>query len=120
VADYLGVPWRPSTSPSKDTRPRKALLTQVVETAPGQPLSMSQVRSSIAHLFSLGRFEDVRVDATLDNGASCCATTSSPIHPVGRIRFAIPPRRPASPLTPCGGRSSIATVRRRRSRGWRT
>jgi NADPH2:quinone reductase len=70
------------------------VLTQVVETVPGLPLSMSQVRSSIAHLFSLGRFEDVRVDATLDNDGVVLRYDLIPIHPVGRMRFAIAAEAP--------------------------
>src|SRR5579862_2894460 len=43
-------------------------ISAFIETQVGQSLSMSQVRDTIAHLFSLRRFEDVRVDATLENG----------------------------------------------------
>ena len=42
----------------------EAALVQVVETQAGRPLSMIEVRESVAHLFSLGRFDDVRVDAS--------------------------------------------------------
>jgi len=63
------------------------VLTQIVETAVGQPLSMVQVRESIAHLFSLARFEDARVDATFENGRVALRYELSPIHPVTDIRF---------------------------------
>ena len=62
-------------------------LMKVVETVVGQPLSMAQVRESIAHLFSLGRFEDVRVDATLVNGRVVLRYELVPVHPITRIRF---------------------------------
>jgi outer membrane protein insertion porin family len=62
-------------------------LTQVVETHPGQPLTMAQVRETIEHLFSLGRFEDVRVDASLENGGVMLRYEISPIHPVTKMRF---------------------------------
>jgi outer membrane protein insertion porin family len=62
-------------------------LTQVVETIVGRPLSMTQVRESITHLFSLGRFEDVRVDATLAEGRVALRYDISPIHPIERIAF---------------------------------
>src|SRR5438552_15874302 len=39
-------------------------VIQILETSPGQPLTMARVRETVAHLFSLGRFEDVQVDAT--------------------------------------------------------
>jgi outer membrane protein insertion porin family len=38
-------------------------LIELVETAAGQPLSIASVRASIAHLYSLGRFQDVQVEA---------------------------------------------------------
>jgi outer membrane protein insertion porin family len=66
---------------------RELLLTQVVSTAAGQPLSMVQVRETVAHLFSLGRFEGVSVDATLENGRVALRYELLPIHPVARIRF---------------------------------
>lgn len=62
-------------------------LTQVIETSVNQPLSMVQVRESITHLFSLGRFEEVTVDATLDNGRVALRYDLTPIHPVTSIRF---------------------------------
>ena len=38
-------------------------LLDFLETRPGRPLSMRQVRESLAHLFSLGEFVDVRASA---------------------------------------------------------
>ena len=38
-------------------------LLDFIETRPGQPLSMRQVRESLTHLFSLGEFVDVRASA---------------------------------------------------------
>jgi outer membrane protein assembly complex protein YaeT len=65
-------------------------MAELVETRAGEPLSMMQVRESITHLFSLGRFEDVRVDAALDAGAVALRYELTPIHPVTRIDFAAP------------------------------
>ena len=48
---------------------------------------MRQVRESLAHLFSLGRFEDARVDATLEDGRVALRYELSPVHPVTVIRF---------------------------------
>jgi len=87
VADYIGkrvasvrfvLEGRDVTDPT---------FAQIVETAVDRPLSMVQVRESIAHLFSLGRFEDVSVDASLDNGRVALQYILAPIHPVTRIRF---------------------------------
>jgi outer membrane protein assembly factor BamA len=63
------------------------VLTRVVETLAGRPLTMSEVRQTVTHLFSLARFEDVRVDAELENGRVALRYELSPIHPVSKIRF---------------------------------
>lgn len=38
-------------------------LASIISTRTGQPLAMARVRETLARLFSLGRFEDIRVDA---------------------------------------------------------
>jgi outer membrane protein insertion porin family len=48
---------------SEGRDPADPVLLEFVETRRGEPLAMAAVRESIAHLFSLGRFEDVQVDA---------------------------------------------------------
>ena len=49
---------------------------------------MIEVRESIAHLFSLGRFEDVRVDASPAAGGGVALRYDlTPVHPVSRIDF---------------------------------
>ncbi len=49
----------------RDGRPLdESSLLDFIETRPGRPLSMRQVRESVHHLFSLGEFVDVRVSAT--------------------------------------------------------
>ncbi len=90
VSDYLGRTIASVRLLNEGRETTDPLLTQVVETVAGQPLSMAQVRESIAHLFSLGRFEDVRVDATLEDGRVALRYDLVPIHPVTRIRFAGP------------------------------
>ncbi len=49
----------------RDGRPvdGDSALLDFVETRPGQPLSMRQVRESLTHLFSLGEFVDIRASA---------------------------------------------------------
>jgi outer membrane protein assembly factor BamA len=87
VADYVGRPIGSVRLLIDGRETTEAMLTRVVETAPGQPLSMAQVRESVTHLFSLGRFEDVRADATLENGRVVLRYDLMSIHPVARIRF---------------------------------
>ena len=88
VNDYIGRPVASVQLLTEGRDTTDPVLVQVVETLAGQPLSMAQVRETIAHLFSLGRFEDVRVDATLESGRVVLRYDLVPIHPVTRIRFA--------------------------------
>jgi outer membrane protein insertion porin family len=90
VTAYLGKPigsvrlvleGRDSTDP---------VLLQIVATPAEQELSMAKVRETVAHLFSLGRFEGVSVDATLEGGRVALRYDLVPIHPVSRINFAGP------------------------------
>ena len=88
VTDYLGKPiaavrfgveGRDTTDPS---------LSELVETRVGQLLSMRDVRESLVHLYSLGRFEDVRVDASVSGNGVTVQYDLSPVHPVSRAAFA--------------------------------
>ncbi len=87
VADYLGKPVGSVHLVVEGRETTDPLLTQVVSTIAGQPLSMVQVRETVAHLFSLGRFEGVSVDAEMDGGRVVLKYDLTPIHPVARIRF---------------------------------
>ncbi|MGE5246032.1 MAG: POTRA domain-containing protein [Betaproteobacteria bacterium] len=88
VADYLGKPVGSVRLVIEGRATTDATLTNVVETPTGAPLSMAAVRETLSHLFSLGRFEDVRVDASLDAGRVALVYELSPIHQVTRIEFA--------------------------------
>jgi outer membrane protein insertion porin family len=94
VADYVGKPIASVRLVLEGRDTTDSALLQVVETRAGTPLSMAQVRESVAHLFSLGRFEDVRVDAALDGGRVALRYDLSPIHPVIKIEFAGDVRAP--------------------------
>ena len=87
VTDYLGKPIGSVRLLVEGREASDAALTQVVSTVAGQPLSMMQVRETIAHLFSLGRFEGVTVDAAIEDGRVALRYDLIPIHPVARIRF---------------------------------
>ena len=91
VAAYLGKPVASVRLMIEGTETDELLLRQIIATAPGQPLSMVQVRETVAHLFSLGRFEGVSVDATLEGGRVALRYELVPIHPVSRIRFTLAP-----------------------------
>ena len=87
VVEYLGKPIGSVRLMIEDRETSDPALTQIVETAVGQPLSMAAIRESITHLFSLGRFEGVSVDAALVNGRVALRYDLRPIHSVTSIRF---------------------------------
>lgn len=64
-----------------------AAAGDLIETRAGQPLSMAAVRESITHLFGLGRFQDVRVDATDVPGGVQVRYDLVPLHTVQRVDF---------------------------------
>lgn len=84
VTDYLGKPIGSVRLVIEGRDTTDPMLRQIVETSVGAPLSMTEVRESLAHLFSLGRFDDVRVDATLVGGRVALVYQLSPIHEVTR------------------------------------
>ena len=88
VGDYIG---RPIASVRLEIEGRVAddrKLTAVVETRVGRPLSMVDVRESVTHLFSLGRFEDVQVHAERAGDGVALRYALAPIHPVAKMAFA--------------------------------
>jgi outer membrane protein insertion porin family len=87
ASDYLGKTVGSVTLSVEGHETTEPALMQVVVTTMGQPLSMAQVRETIAHLYSFGRFEDVRADATLENGRVALRYDLAPIHPVTKVRF---------------------------------
>jgi outer membrane protein insertion porin family len=89
VDQYIGKPIA-SVDLTIEGRPTTdAAVLGVLETRVGQPLSVAAVRESIAHLFSLGRFDDVRVDASeVVGGRVALRYDLSPLHPISTIKFA--------------------------------
>jgi outer membrane protein assembly factor BamA len=63
-------------------------LIDLLETRPGQNLSLAAVRESIAHLHSLARFQDVQVEAVDgSNGAIELRYNLVAIRAVDRVEF---------------------------------
>ena len=56
VGDYIGKTIASVHLVAEGRETTDPVLTALVETVPGTPLSMLQVRESVAHLFSLGQF----------------------------------------------------------------
>ncbi len=63
------------------------VLRDLVQTRVGQPLSMVNVRQSIAHLFSLRRFQDVQVEARHAEGGVELVYNLVPLRTVSRVAF---------------------------------
>jgi len=75
----IEIEGRPSTDPG---------LNDAVQTRTGAPLKMGDVRETITHLYSLGRFEDVRVEAdSAADGGVALRYVLAPIHTVTRVIF---------------------------------
>ena len=67
--------------------PDPALL-DAIQSKQGAPLRMTDVRETIMHLYSLGRFEDVRVEAApAPDGGVSLRYIVDPIHSVTRVEF---------------------------------
>ena len=62
-------------------------LTELIETRRGELLSLAEVRESITHLYSLGRFQDVQVDAVESPGGIELRYNLIPVHAVERVEF---------------------------------
>jgi outer membrane protein insertion porin family len=62
-------------------------LLNVIATPAGAPLSVAAVRETIEHLYSLGRFDDVQVDAKLADGGVAVTYLLTPIHAVSDVEF---------------------------------
>jgi len=59
----------------------------LIETHVGDPLSMAQVRESIMHIFGLGRFQDVQVNALPAPGGVSLRYNLVPLHNVQAMDF---------------------------------
>ncbi len=88
TTDFSGRPVQAVSFESEGRPLVDPRLSALVETPIGQPLRLAQVRESIAHLFSLGRFEDVRVHAESRADGVALRYELQPLHRAGAIVFA--------------------------------
>jgi outer membrane protein insertion porin family len=87
IASYIGVPVTSMTVTIEAVPTTEPALLDLLVVRVGTPLAPRDVRDSIAHLFSLGRFEDVRVYAAPASGGVAIRVELLPVHAVGRIAF---------------------------------
>ncbi len=87
LADYLDKPVASVrvTIEGRDLADPKLLA--LLLTRAGRPLTMLEVRQSVTHLFSTGRFEDVRVSADAAPSGVALTYELMPIHPIDRMFF---------------------------------
>lgn len=89
VADYLGKPVTRVVVEVEGRPVSDAAMLALLESEAGKPLRMRDVRASVAHLFSLGRFADVVVHAAAAaNGGVNVRYELVPIHAIERMQFA--------------------------------
>ena len=63
------------------------VINSLIETRPGEPLSMGAVRETLSHLTSLNRFEDVQVFQEPAGAGIRLRYVLFPLHPVDRMDF---------------------------------
>ena len=63
------------------------VISSLIETRTGEPLSMRDVRETLSHLTSLNRFEDVQVFQEAAGAGVRLRYVLLPLHPVDRIEF---------------------------------
>jgi outer membrane protein assembly factor BamA len=88
AAKYVNHPIRRVTLTTEGHDTTEPGLADLLATRSGQPLSMVDVRETIAHFYSLGRFQNVVVDAeATPDGGVALRYTLDPIHTVTRVDF---------------------------------
>ena len=125
AARYVGKPVETIETFIENTRNLDPAIDDLIQLRVGQPLSIEAVRESITHLYSIGRFQDVQVDATdAPGGGASIRFTLVPVHTVqklefsgelaldeGRLRRAVEERYGAAP--PVGRADDVARTLRR-------
>ncbi len=87
VSDYVGKPVVEIRLQAGGVELRDPALLEMIETRTGAPLAMIDVRESMAHLFGLGLYQDVQVDASLRSDGVVLVYNVVPAPRVRRILF---------------------------------
>jgi outer membrane protein insertion porin family len=87
VTDYIGKPVVEVRLQLKGVALQNPELAEIIETRTGAPLAMIDVRESMAHLFGLGLYQDVQVDASLRGDGVVLTYNLFPAQRVRRIVF---------------------------------
>ena len=87
VTDYLGKSVVEVRLQLNGVDLQNLELLEIIETRAGAPLAMMDVRESMAHLFGLGLYQDVQVDAVLRGNGVVLTYNLLPAQRVRRIVF---------------------------------
>ena len=87
VADYLGKVVVSVALEAEGRALADPRIDEAIQNHVGQPLLMREVRESLVHLLSLGRFEDVVVRASTAPGGVAISFDLVPVHPIERVSF---------------------------------
>jgi len=87
VSDFVGKPIASVTVIAGGRATADPRLIGLVETEAGQPLRVAAIRESIAHLFSLGEYEDVRVSAVAAGSSVALTYELVPLRTIQDVSF---------------------------------
>jgi outer membrane protein assembly factor BamA len=87
IEQYLGRPVTAVTVQIEDRAETSEQLRALIDVTPGQPLTLDDIRSTVTHFMSLGRFEDVRVLATEAPAGVEITFRLVPVHPIEAVEF---------------------------------
>lgn len=88
ASQYAGRPVEDVRMLVENKPSTEAALLELIEVHAGEPLSMAAVRETITHIYSLGRFQDVQVEAAPAPGGGVAVLFNLiPFHTIQRIEF---------------------------------
>ena len=88
ASQYAGRPIEDVRVLVENNPTTESALVDLIEVRIGETLSLAVVRESIAHLYSLGRFQDVQVEASKAPGGGVAISFNLiPFHSIQRIEF---------------------------------
>ena len=87
VSSYVGKQIVATEVVVEGFKTQDATVQSLIETTAGEPLAMAEVRETIAHLFSLGRYQDIQVEAFAEGAGIRLRYNLIPIHSVQRVEF---------------------------------
>ena len=87
AASFVGKPIASAVLMEEGQPLLDPMVLGLIESRVGSPLSMAAVRETIAHLYSLGRFQEVTVEAAAASEGVRLTYNLVPVHSVERIEF---------------------------------